>query len=380
MLIEIRKAGFVNKGAKLMTLAVLAHLKLRLPEAAIAVAPNPVSAPYPLRAQAGFYQKVGYWRKGIEFGDLANAIPAGIRRQYGLVTNKEIDIVFDISGFGYSDSNGPGGILELSHTLKRLRRDAKVVLLPQAFGPFNRGISRAAMGRALERADLVFARDPQSLSHLQEIARRPERILLSPDFTNIVAGELPADHDPAEHQYALVPSHMMISRSGEATRQWYREFMQSTATFLQERGLKPFFLIHEGQGDARLAAEINAATGLSLPILIHDDPRIIKGIMGACVGTIGSRFHGLVGALSQGVPSLGVGWSHKYQMLFNDYDYAEALIDESCRGDEIQARLARFTDPAELAAARQKISARAEVQKAMTRDMWARVDREILTA
>jgi colanic acid/amylovoran biosynthesis protein len=380
MLIEIRKAGFVNKGAKLMALAVLDHLQSRLPDAAIAVAPNPVSAPYPLRARAGFYQKVGYWRKGIEFGDLANAIPASIRRQYGLVTNKEIDIVFDISGFGYSDSNGPGGILELSHTLKRLRRDAKVVLLPQAFGPFQRGISRGAMARALDRADLVFARDKQSLAHLQDIARQPERILLSPDFTNIVAGELPAGHDPAEHQYALVPSHMMISRSQESTRQWYREFMKSAALFLQQRGLKPFFLIHEGEGDARLAADINAASGLSLPILVHDDPRIIKGIMGACAGTIGSRFHGLVGALSQGVPSLGVGWSHKYQMLFDDYDYAEALIDESCRGDEVDARLARFTDPAELEAARLKISPRAEILKQMTRDMWARVDREILTA
>jgi polysaccharide pyruvyl transferase WcaK-like protein len=378
MLIEIRKVGFVNKGAMLMAQAVLDHVRSHRPDADIAVAPNPVSAPYPLRARAGFHQKVGYWRKGVEFGDLANFIPAGVRRQYGLVTNKEVDIVFDISGFGYSDSNGPGGILELSHTLARLRSDAKVVLMPQAFGPFHRSISKRAMTRALERADLVFARDMQSLAHLQDIARRPERIQLSPDFTNIVEGEVPVGHDPTDHQYALVPSHMMISRSRESTRQWYLEFMKTTAVFLQKRGLKPFFLIHEGEGDARLAADINASSGLALPIVIHDDPRVIKGIMGSCVGTIGSRFHGLVGALSQGVPSLGLGWSHKYQMLFEDYDSAEALIGETCHGEEIESRLARFVDPSELEQARRKMSRRAKILKHMTREMWARVDREVL--
>ncbi len=93
---------------------------------------------------------------------------------------------------------------------------------------------------------------------------------------------------------------------------------------LQQRDEKPFFLVHESRNDRAIAERVSARLG-GVPIVEESDPLAIKGILGACKASVGSRFHGLVSALSQGVPALAVGWSHKYRMLFRDYGFEQGM-------------------------------------------------------
>ena len=57
MIIELRRAGFINKGAELMLRAVLAQLRGRYPEALITVAPtsHAGSQPWPRLVAEGIY-------------------------------------------------------------------------------------------------------------------------------------------------------------------------------------------------------------------------------------------------------------------------------------------------------------------------------------
>ncbi|OAD20195.1 hypothetical protein THIOM_004121 [Candidatus Thiomargarita nelsonii] len=58
MIVEIRGAGFVNKGAELMLLAILNILRTKTKVDKIVMAPNLVDCPYEKIAHFGMYQKI----------------------------------------------------------------------------------------------------------------------------------------------------------------------------------------------------------------------------------------------------------------------------------------------------------------------------------
>jgi len=86
---------------------------------------------------------------------------------------------------------------------------------------------------------------------------------------------------------------------------------------------------------------------------------------------LGSRFHGLVSALSQGVPALATGWSHKYQMLFEDYGIPEGMLKVGASDAEIERKVAWITDDREQI--QTELKARAEHLKAQSEQMWQQV-------
>jgi len=165
----------------------------------------------------------------------------------------------------------------------------------------------------------------------------------------------------------------MIDKTSRKESGAYLPFMIESAKYLISKGVSIFILVHEGDNDLVLAKEINNAVGRGVPIVCEGDPLKIKGILGRCDGTIGSRFHGLVSALSQGVPSLSTGWSHKYQMLFEDYDFAEGVIDIMCSNQELHKKIDLIIDEVSHEKIKSKITLRGDILKDETKIMWQEV-------
>lgn len=346
MIIEIRMAGFINKGAELMLYAALTKMKEKYPDATYVMQPTDKDGPQPFHklTSAGFYPKAAFKKFRIQWGDTLRVVPKKLRDRYGIVLDREVDIVIDAAGFAYSDQWGHYASADLAESILRWKKNGtKVVMLPQALGPFTSPEIIASIKTIAENVGLVFPREKISYGYLVDIVGQRQNIIKRPDFTNLLAGVVPDDFDAINNKFCIVPNYRMVDMTNEKDSGAYLPFLIKCAKRLLEKDAKPFILVHEGNKDLELAKQLSAAVG-NIPIVCENDALKIKGILGCCTGTIGSRFHGLVSALSQGVPSLATGWSHKYQMLFDDYGFPEGLVDVKISDAEIIKKIDSILD------------------------------------
>ena len=323
MMLQIVGVGAVNKGAELMLIAIKQHFAQRDP--AILLACDPGFGSYSERARYGLYSKLSASRIGRSWL-AAQIMPASFRLAYGLAEDRDIKAVLDASGFAFSDQFDPRRTERFAEDVLLWKKQGKrVILLPQALGPFETPRARKAFRIVLENADLVFARDAESLRYAQAVGGAGDRLRECPDFTNLVTAVNPGDVTPLRNQVCIVPNDRMIEKGGAAAGA-YLPFMAECVKAVMRAGGSPLLLLHDAKADGPLVQPLMKLIGADVPVVRHPDPCHLKWILGASRMVIGSRFHALVSALSQSVPCLATGWSHKYQALFADYGCPECIV------------------------------------------------------
>jgi len=180
---------------------------------------------------------------------------------------------------------------------------------------------------------------------------------------------LPEGYDFSNKRIALVPNFRMIDKTSKEESSAYLPFMINCAKYLLEKGAQPFLLVHEGVNDKNLAEKISDAVG-GIPVVLETNPLHIKGILGTCDATISSRFHGLVSALSQGVPSIATGWSHKYVRLFEDYDFKEGLVSVLDSKSVLHEKIDLLLSPETAGPLRLHLQRESEIMKDVSKNMW----------
>lgn len=370
MIIEVTGTNTWNKGAELMLVAILEHFADR---SEVQLAVDQFFGTYHERAQYGLLQKValsGWGRSRLAIG----LMPVQFRRAFGLVRDADVDVLLDASGFAFGDQHPPERTVQFAQRVEAAKRAGKtIILLPQALGPFDKPTIRRAFARIIDAADLVFARDDSSMGHARSaFGGIPDHLRQAPDFTNLVQPELDTSSD-ASDRACIVPNQRMVEKAEtekEATA--YVPLIGKCIESVKDVGLTPVLLLH-GQADEELAEAIQQHIGREIPLHNEDDPVALKRFLGESHLVIGSRFHALVGALSQGVPSIGTSWSHKYEMLFREYGCDDMLLQVPATGNQIASRIGAATGE-KRADLRHRIEARSDQLKAKTQSMWRQVD------
>jgi polysaccharide pyruvyl transferase WcaK-like protein len=316
VIVDIRGTNTRNKGAQLMLQAICSRLG----------GEYELSAP-PLMTDSAVRSRLGLRTtmcdpivpRGTSF--LGNRIPARVRRARRLTSDHDIGGVLDASGFHYSDQF-PVAYPRRSALIGRAWAGRRIpkILMPQAFGPFENPGSRRWSREALEQASLVFVRDRVSEEYVRQLQISTPTVR-SPDFT---IGVKPPTIAPVSDQpfLAIVPNTKLFTHGG-LDRTGYVELLAGFSSGAKANGLTSVVVVHE-ETDKAVARQI--ADRIGAPLFCDADPLVLKAALGQASAAVASRFHAVVGCLSQSVPTLAVGWSHKYRELVGDFGVADRVV------------------------------------------------------
>lgn len=370
---EIRGVGSHNKGSEMMLLVILQELKSE--KIKFTIAPQKDICEYSFYSRLGLYPKVWCTYKKIQLGRLGRYLPAKIRNLYGLVTEEEVNLILDASGFAYSSQWGQGPAANLAANARRWKLTGKnLLLLPQSFGPFNTKKIKRYMKIIIENSSLIYARDEFSYTALKEI-KEDKKIKICPDFTLLLQGIKPPYFDALKHKVCVVPNQRMIDKSEQPLN--YERFLVKVIKTCQSKNITPFFLIFGGKEDKNLASRINSLLENKVEIIDEENIFYIKGIIENSLLVVGSRYHSLAAGFYSGIPTFGTGWSHKYRYLFKEFGFEEGLVDIGKPETEIHRLFSLGLNETSRADLHQRFLKKTEERKVVVWEMFREVNQLI---
>jgi len=270
-----------------------------------------------------------------------------------------MDVVGDVrGGDSFSDIYGMRRFLHgfaMAWTVLLIK--GQMVQFPQTYGPFRRRLARFLAKFLLKRSPTVLARDATSRKVAESLLGDGRKVRETPD----VAFSLPIVHqevvelEPSPEGHADVPVIGInvngLMYNGGYTRSnmfgltlEYPQFLQKMIERLADEHVGEFWLVpHTFAADGNVESdnECSRKLRMALPEEIRKRVRIvdreydqheIKGVIGRCDFFVGSRMHACIGALSQGIPCVGVAYSMKFRGVFESVGVEEWVVDARQKG------------------------------------------------
>lgn len=246
------------------------------------------------------------------------------------------DLVFDISfGDGFSDIYNPKGVF-WNTLIKQIanKSKAKLVLLPQTYGPFNSKLLEMQAADAIKHAELVLSRDVLSTEYVKHIAGiTPETVT---DLAFSLPYSEPQKNDDSILRVGINVSGLLWKGGFYKENQFgltvnYRKYIETIIGKLTNQPNTEVHLIPhvietiQGSNDGDLF--VNDFLAEKYPNLIKapafNDPIETKNYIAQMDVVTAARMHATVDSFSSGVPVIPFAYSRKFEGLYGSigYDY-----------------------------------------------------------
>lgn len=241
------------------------------------------------------------------------------------------NVVLDTGlGDGFSDIYSNAKFL-LQFFLKRIPewKHCKLILLPQTLGPYKSPLFEKMAAKVIHRSAVCYARDELSHSYAKKIAPKSNVIL-----TTDMAMRLPTSETvypmPTGMNIGLNVSGLLYMGGYTKSNQFglqfdYSEFVDKLIERLLARHVNVHLIAHvyrnNGEGD-EFANQILSEKYKDLIVAPEfASPMEAKAYIRKMDFFIGSRMHSTIAAISSGIPVCPVGYSRKFNGLFETVGY-----------------------------------------------------------
>ena len=256
---------------------------------------------------------------------------------------KKADVVIDLSGDSFSDSKGGMALVNIVCLLPAVMLRKPFVFYSQSIGPFN-WYSELLARFCLNRAKAIIVREELSADIIKKMNIKNKNIFIRADCAFALDAVSPeqADKILAKEGIILDQNKIVVSFSMSSLMEKAIPYYILMMAFLVDRlkeefGAEILMVPHVahaewlGKDDRSTQNEILKALKNAFNIHVirgEYNPMELKGIIAKADIFIGCRMHSCIAALSSGVPTLALGWSHKYRGIMKEVGLDRFVVDK----------------------------------------------------
>lgn len=275
------------------------------------------------------------------FRHIGRVLPA--RQRLALQSLCDAELAISCPG-GYLEDSNFAYLVNCISILVASRLAKSVVLAPQSIGPIGSRIGRFMIRRVIDRVDIVFLRERESLTCLTEILGSNAGDLIR-DKVRVVgdvafwftrkptdrSGEGQALLSLAEGKKILgltvVDWSFPQVRNSSKAREQYLRSLSELIEHVHASGSHKIVIFNQVESDLSLAYYLRQLHPEIIVDISERECATYSGLIGMCDLFVGTRFHSCIFALLNAVPTTAIAYLPKTMGMMRDLGLQEHVID-----------------------------------------------------
>ena len=264
------------------------------------------------------------------------------------------DVLLDQGGITFADGRAKFLTYNIGSILPALVLGTPVVKCAQAMGPFRSPVNRLAARAVLPRVAAIVSRGAVTHGHLQALGL--DNVTAGADlaFTLELTDEgRRAAREAVDESFlgsgdvvGVSPSAVLREGGGAAGERYVGEVVRMVDHLTNVLGRRVLLVAHSARARSRwshnndlpLCREVYARVAAPDMVCFPDQElssQALRYLIGGCDVFVASRFHAMVSSLAMGVPTLVIGWSHKYGEVLDMVGLGEWAVGHEAYSDEV---------------------------------------------